>query len=517
MASSILAAPEGPAGGTLFTPAATCGWIKTRNARNSRENKAGQPAEGWPNSRLYSPDLEEVLGHTPGVKTIAPALSDSYDARMPGNAREKSTRRTIVWSVAACAFVALVAAGWFARLHALEAWHLERFASGNDDERTESLAALVEIKSTRLVDAVLHTLVATEMPPDVFQLACGHGISASVGQEIETALRYREAIREFGRLAEPALLRALVSNEELRSSWAAKLLGGDLRLPADGFSADRMFESLGSASPAARLGGIRLASELLLPLAPPQFFVTLEGDADDAEAFWEVRSSATCALKGRLSDEESHIRLAAFAALVNTDTIANEHFETALRSSDQKLRESAAAELALTLPSGDEWIGRDLVKRIATCGTSDHSREECRRIVGWLRAVEDSTNQWGNPTAVETCLVHALLDGSAVVEEVATVALLRSQRARWLPSDHELGRRFDRAYVRGLANLATGSAPDDAGRSKRKAHLALLELGSRAISELEVLAAEEKDRESLRALIESLRASQSTRKNGAAQ
>ena len=56
MASSILAAPEGPAGETFFTPAATCGWIKTRNARNSQGNKAGQPAEGWPNSRLSASD-----------------------------------------------------------------------------------------------------------------------------------------------------------------------------------------------------------------------------------------------------------------------------------------------------------------------------------------------------------------------------------------------------------------------------------------------------------------------------
>ena len=52
MASSILAAPEGPVRGTFFTPAATCEWIKTRSTRNSPEHQAGQPAEGWPNSRL---------------------------------------------------------------------------------------------------------------------------------------------------------------------------------------------------------------------------------------------------------------------------------------------------------------------------------------------------------------------------------------------------------------------------------------------------------------------------------
>ena len=72
MASSILAAPEGPVPGTFFTPAATCGWTKTRSTRNSPEHQAGQPAEGWPNSRL---------GERAGASALRPAAVSASDTQ----------------------------------------------------------------------------------------------------------------------------------------------------------------------------------------------------------------------------------------------------------------------------------------------------------------------------------------------------------------------------------------------------------------------------------------------------
>ena len=430
---------------------------------------------------------------------------------------QRKRRRAVFWIGIALMLAVPGVVGWRFGPRVYENWHFQRFVTGNAEERSDSLEALVEFESLRVVHKVLDDLTATGIPPDLFALES----TSRPSESMREAARDRPALRAFGRLSVPALLRALASEEELRRAWAAELLARDIGPPDDPRAAVNRFAVLTAAGAdvAIRRGALVYARAVILSRERGPWARAFDDDpryaTDDVEKLLRFMSEPQAAvtddsastedlervisrelvyrrargeLSAALQDECRELRWLAFDVLAETRTFAVRDWLTGLDSDDQQLRERFAAQLVLTIAGrvGNSRYAA-VAAKAAQCVSTDPSPVVRSRLCQWLGELCPLA-----PSGL-LALVDALGDVDPTVRDSAIMAVLARSPESWLPSDHRSvgeidGAKYDRTYLRALASVASEAGLDAEGTSIRMARDRLTVHRDFAIAEVRQLA-----------------------------